>query len=263
MKRLLALAVALLFAVPLWGGENRAGEYLQQGAGYLASGKYKKAADAYAQAARLDPDSAAAQQGVGVSYLKLGDNGVVVNAELLQQAVVAFRKAIGLNPKLAEARYNLALACLALHDKEGAAREYDILKIMDMGLAKSLSTRLGDYKAPRGFKAIGGSVSGSRASEKQRGGGGNSAPKPQVPASFTGTVEVYGADWCPHCREATKYMAEKGIRFAYYNIDEDPAAKRTYESLGAGGIPLIAIGGRKKMNGFSPAALEYHLRNSR
>jgi hypothetical protein len=51
-------------------------------------------------------------------------------------------------------------------------------------------------------------------------------------------------------------MTSKGISFVYHKIEEDAVAKSEYQSLGGGGIPLIAIGGRKIINGFNPEALE-------
>jgi glutaredoxin len=75
---------------------------------------------------------------------------------------------------------------------------------------------------------------------------------------FDGTVELYSTEWCPHCKRAEAYMLQKGIRFAKHDIEKDSAAKRRYEELGAGGVPLILVGS-EKMNGFTPEALEYRL----
>lgn len=86
--------------------------------------------------------------------------------------------------------------------------------------------------------------------------------RPRRSEWFSGTVEMYAADWCPHCRKAEQYMTAKGIPFVKYDIDRDAGAKRRYQELGAGGIPLILIGD-KKMNGFSPEALEYRLGSGR
>lgn len=75
---------------------------------------------------------------------------------------------------------------------------------------------------------------------------------------FGGTVELYAADWCPHCRKAEAYMRAKGIAYVKHDIEKDPAAKRRFDELGGGGVPLIVVGSHR-MNGFSPEALEYQL----
>ncbi len=75
---------------------------------------------------------------------------------------------------------------------------------------------------------------------------------------FTGTVELYATDWCPHCREAETYLQANGIPYARHDIEKDPAAKRRFDELGGNGVPLIVVG-THRMSGFSPEALEYYL----
>ena len=265
MKKFLVLVVLMIATVTFGAEEKREAEYLHQGAVHLAAGKYQKAAHAFEQAVRFNPKSAEALQGLGMSYLKLGANDVMVNVNMLEQAAATFTRALAINPNLAEARYNLGIAHLALHNRNDAVKEYDILKGLDKALAQSLAARINEYKPSQSFKLV--RESGDRQQSKKKppengSVAATSPPKPQTTARFTGTVELYGANWCPHCREAVQYMNEKGIRFTYFNIDEDPAAKSAYEALGAGGIPLIAIGGKKRMNGFGPKSLEYYLNNS-
>ncbi len=64
-------------------------------------------------------------------------------------------------------------------------------------------------------------------------------------ASFNGTVELFVTSWCPHCKEALKYLQGKGILYSAYDIEKDEQAKRRYRELGAGGVPLILIGKNK------------------
>jgi tetratricopeptide (TPR) repeat protein len=265
MKKCLVLVMLLMAsATTLWATENKEAEFLQQGKGYLAAGKYKKAVQAFEYAARINPNSADAMQGMGMSYLKLGANDVMVNQEMLGQAVTAFNRALSLNHGFAEARYNLGITYLALSDKQAAVKQYDSLKSLDKSLAQTLSARIGEYRPAQKYKSVGRSGDQQQPVKNQRANGGAvaaPAQKPPAPKRFTGTVEMYGADWCPRCREAKQYMTEKGISFVYHNIDEDAGARSAFNDLGGGGVPLIMIGS-KKMRGFSPESLEFRLNNN-
>jgi hypothetical protein len=47
---------------------------------------------------------------------------------------------VKLRPELAGAHYNLAVTFLAINDKDGARREYDVLKTLDPAMAAQLKT---------------------------------------------------------------------------------------------------------------------------
>jgi glutaredoxin len=258
VKHTVFLAVLVLMAAsPLGATEGRDTEFLRQGKALFAEGRYRKAAQAFEEAGRLNPGSTEALNGAGMSYQKLGANETAVNEELLERAMAAFNKALSIDPRQAVTRYNLGMAYLALHRMEDAVKQCDALKEMDKALAQTLSARIDEYRPAQKYRSIG--SSGRQSARVERGGG--QAVRPKAPQRFAGTVEVYGADWCPHCRKAKRYMIEKGISFVYHNIEEDAAAKSAYQSLGGGGIPLIVIGGNK-MHGFSAESLEYYLSRS-
>ncbi len=64
-------------------------------------------------------------------------------------------------------------------------------------------------------------------------------------------VVLYGADWCPQCRNARKYMASR--RIAYRWVDtETPHGNAAYKSARGKqtGIPLLVVG-RQSSLGFS------------
>jgi glutaredoxin-like YruB-family protein len=90
------------------------------------------------------------------------------------------------------------------------------------------------------------------------------ASQPSAPRQerFTGTVEIYVTEWCGYCKQAQEYMKSRGIPFVAYDIEKDSDARERHKDLGGRGVPLIIIGS-KKMSGFSPAALEQYLNNSR
>ena len=262
MGKFLVVAILWITTVSIAAAENREADFLRQGDGYLATGKYQKAAQAFEHAARINPRNAAAHQGVGMSYLKLGANAVMANQELLGQAAAAFNRALDIDPNLAKARYELGITSLALHNRTEAVRQCDLLKNLDSDLAQTLAARISEYKPEQKYKPVGRSDDRQPEKSQRRNGGATGAPaqRPPAPKRFTGTVEMYGADWCPRCREAKRYMTDKGISFVYHNIEQDTAARRAFQDLGGGGIPLIMIGS-KKMRGFSPESLEYYLNN--
>ena len=58
-----------------------------------------------------------------------------------------------------------------------------------------------------------------------------------------GRVIMYGADWCPDCRRAKRFLNDNHIRFQYIDIDEVEGATRLVESLNNGKrtIPTVLI----------------------
>jgi glutaredoxin len=64
-------------------------------------------------------------------------------------------------------------------------------------------------------------------------------------------VVMFSADWCPVCRRARAFLAERHIPYTDRNIETDPAARKEYERQGGRGVPLILVGERR-LSGFSP-----------
>lgn len=63
-------------------------------------------------------------------------------------------------------------------------------------------------------------------------------------------VTMYGTSWCGYCKKARQYFKQNNIAYIEYDIEKDARAKKTYDSLGSKGVPVIIVG-KKKMNGFS------------
>lgn len=83
-----------------------------------------------------------------------------------------------------------------------------------------------------------------------------------------GTVVVYGAEWCPACREAIRFLQKKGIRYLEKDVEESPAVQRElHAKLQRAGlpptssIPILDVGG-KILVGFNPAVVERTLREA-
>ena len=70
-----------------------------------------------------------------------------------------------------------------------------------------------------------------------------------------GRVTMYSTSWCGYCRRAREYFRAEGIPFSEHDIEASARARRAYDRLGGGGVPLLEIGGRT-MNGFSVEGFE-------
>jgi len=246
VKSLFIATILMLLTCPLSAAENPASKQLAQGRAQLKSGNYKAAVKSFEAATKADPASAEAFEGLGDAYLGMGDNPVATDPELVGKAVASLKTASKLNPGSAPVRYKLAIGYLALFDKEGAEREFGLLKGMDKGLADELAKRLRSYKAPENYRQTG-------TTETRRAGAART-----VEGRFTGTVELFVVSWCPHCKKAIAYMQQKGIPHRAYDVEADPAAKKRFNELGGRGYPLILIGA-KKMYGWDAKTFDYYL----
>ena len=56
------------------------------------------------------------------------------------------------------------------------------------------------------------------------------------------TVVMYGAAWCPHCKKAREYFADKGIAYIELDAEKSDEGKRNYAGLDSSGYPLIYVG---------------------
>lgn len=69
------------------------------------------------------------------------------------------------------------------------------------------------------------------------------------------TVVLYSTAWCGYCRKAREYFRAKGIAYSEYDVETSDKGRQDYARLGARGVPVILVGG-KRLNGFSPQAFE-------
>ena len=72
-------------------------------------------------------------------------------------------------------------------------------------------------------------------------------------------VIMYATDWCTYCKKAREYFARYKIEYTEYDIEKDEQAKRMYELMGGGGVPLLLVDGQK-IRGFNLAKLNSALR---
>lgn len=85
-------------------------------------------------------------------------------------------------------------------------------------------------------------------------------PKPvSKKSSQAKPVIMYATAWCTYCKKAREYFARYKIEYTEYDIEKDEQAKRMYELMGGGGVPLLLVDGQK-IRGFNLAKLNSALR---
>ena len=64
------------------------------------------------------------------------------------------------------------------------------------------------------------------------------------------SITFYGADWCPDCRRAKKYLQENNINYDFVDVDLDQQATQLVESINKGKriIPTLLINGKSHTN---------------
>jgi len=80
--------------------------------------------------------------------------------------------------------------------------------------------------------------------------------------NYSPKVEVYLADWCPFCNKMERFLKSNKISYTRYNIDIT-AINKKYKMLGEGGIPLVIIDEKYKINGFHPDTVVHYLKKAR
>ena len=105
--------------------------YKNLGNAYNGLKQYNEAADALKQATEIEPKNAAAHFNLGLA---------LYNGGRYSEAIEAYKAVIKLRPELAGAHFNLGLAYVAINDKEGAEREYNLLKPLNASMAAQLQS---------------------------------------------------------------------------------------------------------------------------
>jgi len=98
-----------------------------------------------------------------------------------------------------------------------------------------------------------------------------SAAAPAASASAAAAADglvvlVYGAEWCKACKDAERYLRQRGVRVEHRDIEADPLARAELErKLRAANlpptaqIPIVDVRGRLLV-GFSPSAIDSALK---
>ena len=70
---------------------------------------------------------------------------------------------------------------------------------------------------------------------------------------------LYTDTICPICQLVEEYLIERGAEYTKVNIDEDPAAKKTFLKLGYDNLPVLDIEGTTIL-GYNTEAIEKALK---
>jgi glutaredoxin len=68
-------------------------------------------------------------------------------------------------------------------------------------------------------------------------------------------VTMFSTSWCPHCKRAKAYFAQKGVSYREVDIEASDAGRREFAGYGGSGVPLIIVGGQR-MRGFDAGAMD-------
>ena len=69
------------------------------------------------------------------------------------------------------------------------------------------------------------------------------------------SITMFSTTWCPHCKRAKSYFAQKGVSFREVDIEASDSGRREFEQYGGKGVPLIIVGERR-MRGFDAGAMD-------
>ena len=75
-------------------------------------------------------------------------------------------------------------------------------------------------------------------------------------------VTMFSTSWCPHCKRAKAYFAQKGVSYREVDIEASDAGRREFAGYGGSGVPLIIVG-EKRMRGFDAGAMDRLLASAR
>lgn len=79
-------------------------------------------------------------------------------------------------------------------------------------------------------------------------------------ARRTVDITLYGASWCPSCKQARAWLDQNGMAYAEHDIDSSAEAVRNMRRLNpAGTIPVIDVEGEVVV-GFAPDAVDRAIR---
>ncbi len=141
MRRVLVvlwLAGMVLSGVAAWADpatdpgtavDGEARRYFEQGLEYSRRNQWELAIQAYRRAVQAEPRFVEAWTNLGYAYRKIKDYA---------RSVEAYQRALSLRPDYAQAHDYLARTYLAMGNREGAMRHYEILRRLDPRMAERL-----------------------------------------------------------------------------------------------------------------------------
>lgn len=164
MKKIIILALILLYISPVLAEEKESGKYWnKRGLSYKQTGKYQEAEAAFQKAIQINPYVADYYNNLGRLYFKSGRYedaiesfkhaarleprgfGIYRNmgsayAQLKKypQAIESLKKAIRIEPNDPQTHMDLGMVYVLSNDKDSAFKEYRILKELNPRMADNL-----------------------------------------------------------------------------------------------------------------------------
>ena len=68
---------------------------------------------------------------------------------------------------------------------------------------------------------------------------------------------LYTTSWCGYCRQARKYLNDRGISYVEKDIEKDRFANSEFQRFGPRGVPLLVRNGEDTRRGFSPQSYDH------
>ena len=70
-----------------------------------------------------------------------------------------------------------------------------------------------------------------------------------------GTVNMFTASWCAHCKRAKAHLAAAQIAYVEYDIESVDGMRAFIGAGGSGGVPLL-VAGERRIQGYSAPAYD-------
>jgi glutaredoxin len=178
--------------------------------------------------------------------------GVLVGAAVV--LAIAYRLNLGMADYVEERSQRRAAAAAAASSAAAAQAEADEAR------RQAAAAAAASANAKRGYRPVG-------ASRPTTNPGVGASPAQSdhdqriADAAKSVRIDLYGAAWCPACREARSFMDSEGIAYSYHDVD-DSSNRRAMRSLNpSGSIPTINIEGQVVV-GHNPSGIKRAIRSA-
>lgn len=74
-------------------------------------------------------------------------------------------------------------------------------------------------------------------------------------------VVMYSTSWCGYCAKTRRFFERNKINYVEYDIEKSAMARRQYDELDGGGVPLVLVESRV-VRGYNPSLIVEHLDRS-
>lgn len=71
------------------------------------------------------------------------------------------------------------------------------------------------------------------------------------PDAGKGEVVLYATSWCGYCQKTRELLAEEGIPYVEYDIEQSAQGRQQYQALSPRGVPVLTVGS-DVVHGYDP-----------